>query len=211
MTAFRGSCEQASALAAQSLAAADCTALEIKIGVQIATRGESCFETDNQLRAIIEKRGGGQYHRESIGRARRRLQRAGLIDSKRVYSGQKCPKMKWPSPHGTTNKRFRWERLGIRNPMPRRERAIASAKAQAEARQAQRPDPRDRPRFASVPVAIDPNAPAKPLSDVLDALSRRDPTMARLIAAAAETSAKRQASAEATTADRRETGPPTPD
>src|SRR5512136_2135219 len=121
--------------------------------------------------------------------------------------------MKWPSPHGTTNKRFRGERLGIRNPMPRRELAIASAKAQAEARQAQRPDPRDRPRFASVQVAIDPNSPAKPLADVLDALSRRDPTMARLIAAAAETSAKRQASTEATssTADRRETGPPTPD
>lgn len=212
MTAFKGSCEIASALAAHKLAEADCTALEIKVGVQIAIRGDHAFETDNQIRAIIRKHGDGLYHRESIGRARRRLQRLGLIESKRIYCGQKCPRMRYPSPHGTTDKCFRWDRLGVRNPMPRRERAIAAARAQGEARRAERSTARDRPRFASVPVVLDPNAPARPLSAALSDLASRDPAMARVIAAAAEASAKRQAPAAGDQSPdvRLDTGPPTP-
>jgi hypothetical protein len=209
MTDFRGSCASAADQAAKLLIAADRTALEVKIGVQIASRGDSCFETDNQLREIILRRDGTQYHRESIGRARRALARAELISSRRIHCGQKVAKMRWPSPHGTTDKRFCWEKLGAKNPMPRRERAILRQKAESESRAAMRSD---RPRYSVAPPAPYPGT-EKPLEVALRDLETSDPTLAALVGAVAQASLSRHATSQQSKAAPKPTadGPPEPE
>lgn len=151
-----GSCERAAQIAARQLLDQGCTSLEARIGAHVASFGANCWQTDRKLQSLLLRSDGDRYHRESIGRARRNLARAGFLTMKRVFSGE-IPKLNgkkanYVSPHGTTSKALRWDRLGVPDPMSRRERAIEQRKHESEQRRA------DRARFMSMPPS-DPVLP----------------------------------------------------
>lgn len=193
MTAFAGSCERAAQAAALVCTQLDCTALETKVGIQVAIRGSVCWETDRNLRDRLTRSDGRPYHRESIARARRSLTRKGIIRAKRLFTGQKCAEMKYASPHGTTAKRFAWDRLGVANPFSRKQRAIATAMQDAERRKR-----RDRAQH-SAPI-LPPNTaqPERPLELSLARLEQTDPQLAAELRTFTDGQARRQSTAPST-------------
>jgi hypothetical protein len=117
-----GSHNVAAEIVARALLESGATNLQAKLGAEIAARGDHCWISDTRMREALVKPSGGQYHRESIGRARRLMARAGWIESKRIFPQQKPDGAKHPSTHGTTSKRILWKTLGLRSPMTRGER-----------------------------------------------------------------------------------------
>ncbi len=126
------------------------TTLEAKIGSHIATFGGSnCFQTDARLSEAIAKPGGGHYHPESIGRARRLMRTAGFLICKRIPPNHTPRGADYPSPHGTTSKYIRWSVLGVQRPPKHVQRQEAQQLRAAERHQ------RAQPRHAA-PGAIFP-------------------------------------------------------
>lgn len=130
-----GSCEAAAAAAARALLDAGCSPLEVKIGAHVASYGgATCWQTDVAMGTLVRHADGRAYHVESIGRARRRLAARGWLQSRRVFAGQRLQGARWPSSHGTTDKRLLWSKLGLRNPVTKREQREIRARQRANQR-----------------------------------------------------------------------------
>lgn len=114
--AVGGSCHELAARTAIALLEQGATALEARIAAHIASFGGTCWQTDGTLAGILTKPGEGRYHRESIGRARRSLSRAGFLHVKRIFAGQTPDGADYPSSHGTTSKSVRWKHVGVSRP-----------------------------------------------------------------------------------------------
>lgn len=124
-----GSYEVRANLAAGAALKHGATPLGALIVGHIASRGAHCWETDSRVAEQITQRTGRQPHPRSVARSRRMLTRAGLIASKRVFTGQRLPKeaRNSISAHGTTVKRPNWEVLGVKDPIgKKRERGTKS-------------------------------------------------------------------------------------
>jgi hypothetical protein len=117
-----GSHHVAEEIVLQALIEKGATNLQAKVGAKVASFGEHCWISDTQMRTLIKRGDGRAYHRESIGRARRLLARAGCIESKRVFPQQTPIGAKYRSTHGTTSKRILWKTLGLKSPMTRGDR-----------------------------------------------------------------------------------------
>ena len=147
--ALTGGCHETAARVLRALLDQGATRLEARIGAHVATFGGSnCFQTDTKLSAAIVKPGGGRYHPESIGRARRCMKRAGFLLVKRIPPNHLPRGADYPTPHGTTSKYLRWSVLGVQRPPKQVQRREADALRAAE-RHA-----RARPRYSAI---IDPN------------------------------------------------------
>lgn len=153
-----GSCDRTAEVAARALLDMGFTRLQILIGSHVAAYGAPCWKTDNGMRAEIADAGGRIYHRESIGRARRALASAGVLRTKRIFTGQKPIPKAAPSAHGTTVKRIAWNKLGLADPTVRRDAAIARNVEQKRKRAelAKQIERAGRPRH-SVPIPKAPN------------------------------------------------------
>jgi hypothetical protein len=144
-----GSCSELAAKVAAALLEQGATNLEAKIGSYIASFGDTNWQIDRVLAQNLQKnRSGALYHRESIGRARRMLTRAGFLHVKRIFPGQVPEGADYPSAHGTTSKGIRWKAVGVTRP-PKSERR----KAAEQARAAERHERLAKPRYAA-PGAI---------------------------------------------------------
>lgn len=159
-----GSCSELAAKVAAALLEQGATNLEAKIGSYIASFGDTNWQTDKTLSENLQKnRSGALYHRESIGRARRMLTRAGFLHVKRIFPGQIPDGADYPSAHGTTSKGIRWKAVGVTRP-PKSERR----KAAERARTAERHERLAKPRHVA-PGAINPEttgrAPRSPKPD----------------------------------------------
>jgi hypothetical protein len=168
-----GSCSELAGKVAVALLEQGATNLEAKIASYVASFGDTNWQTDKTLAAAIAKdRSGSHYHRESIGRARRMLTRAGFIHVKRIFPGQVPDGADYPSAHGTTSKAIRWKALGVTRP-PKSERRKAAERARA----AERHERLAKPRHAA-PGAINPEtarrAPKSPKPDAELASVLRD-------------------------------------
>lgn len=118
-----GSHHVAAEVVARALLERGATNLQAKVGAAVASYGEHCWVSDTQMRDHLVRRGDGRpYHRESIGRARRLLARAGCIKSERVFPAQKPLGAKYRTTHGTTSKCVLWKTLGLKCPMTRGDR-----------------------------------------------------------------------------------------
>lgn len=152
-----GSCQDLAGKVAQALLEQGCTNLESKIGSYIASFGGNNWQTDRTLADRIPKdRSGSHYHRESVGRARRMLSKAGFLKVKRVFPGQTPEGADYASSHGTTSKFVRWSVLGVTRP-PKSER-----RKQAERLCASERHTRLGPRYASTTALVAPEATITP-------------------------------------------------
>ena len=174
MTSGLGSSQYAAKLATGALAKNDWPKLASLVGGQIASFGESCWLTDARLRDLIKDEVGREYHPESIGRARRQLRDAKIIQCERVYPNGKLPthaKYK-RSTHGTTIKTFDWRAISEKNPFNRRERRLRRMEQAAAARELGE-IVRDAPRHASVPALVHRKPPPTPPSELKEEFERQ--------------------------------------
>lgn len=160
----QGSCSELAAKVAAALLDQGCTNLEAKIASYVASFGDTNWQTDSKLsQAIAKDRWGAHYHRESIGRARRLLTRAGILHVKRIMPGVVPPGADYPAPHGTTSKGIRWKAVGVKRPPKSERRAMA-----AQAKALERHERLAKPRHVA-PGAINPEtsgrAPKSPPPD----------------------------------------------
>jgi hypothetical protein len=107
-----GSHEHAADRAARGAVAAGLSPLKAKLVTHVAGRGLD-WQNDRQLRGELERPDGRQYHRESIGRARRELAKEGFLSSRRLLPGQALPNRArfGRTAHGTTLKAVVWQRF----------------------------------------------------------------------------------------------------
>jgi hypothetical protein len=133
-----GSHNVAAEKVARALLECGATNLQAKLGVEIASRGDWHWINDKRTAEILVKPGGGQYHRGSVGRARRLMARAGWIESQRVFPLRVPKGADYTTTHGTTTKRILWKHLGIRCPTTRGERR----KGRIEQNKITRPSPK---------------------------------------------------------------------
>lgn len=160
-----GSCSELAAKVAAALLDQGATNLEAKIGSYIASFGDTNWQTDRKLsKAIPKDRWGAHYHRESIGRARRMLTRAGFLHVKRIMPGVVPPGADYPAPHGTTSKGIRWKAVGVTRP-PKSERRAMAAQAKAVERHERLARSRHAAPGAINPETIGYRAPRSPKPD----------------------------------------------
>lgn len=149
-----GSCSELAAKVAAAALEQGATNLEAKILSYVASFGGSNWQIDRTLADTIAKdRTGAHYHRESIGRARRSLTRAGFLNVKRIFAGQIPPDAKYPSAHGTTSKSIRWSAVGVTRP-PKSARRREAERQRALERRERLATPRH-----AAPGAIVPSQP----------------------------------------------------
>lgn len=125
-----GSHDHAAAIAARKGLDAGLTRLGIAVLTHVASRGTN-FQTDNQMRGEITKPDGTRYHRESIGRKRREITRAGMLSARRYYPGQKPPGATYRSPHGCVASTVVWAALKVSAPVLRGARRLERVRARA--------------------------------------------------------------------------------
>ncbi len=102
-----------------------------------------CFEKDAELAKRVVQNNGRHPHPRSVARARRQVTKLGILESKRIFAGQKAKGALWRTTGGTTDKSVRWDRLGSKDPVTRgdrrrgrlRELAIQNARVREERRQ----------------------------------------------------------------------------
>lgn len=123
-----GSHDHARAVAAAAAVDAGLTRLGIALVAHVAGRGVN-FQTDEQIRNEITKPDGRRYHRESIGRMRRQVTRAGILSGKRFRPGQRPPGAKFRTSHGVVVTAVVWPALRRSTPTLRGARAAARAEA----------------------------------------------------------------------------------
>ena len=150
-----GSHDHAAAVAARRGLEAGLTRLGIALLTHVASRGVN-FQPDSRVRDEIARPDGRRYHQESIGRKRRELIRAGILEGKRYYPGQRPPGATYRT-HGCVATAVVWGALRVTPPMLR------------GARQAERRAARalERPRRQSAPI------PAKELAELAEDFLRR--------------------------------------
>jgi hypothetical protein len=125
-----GSHDRAAEVVARALLELGATNLQAKLGAHVASFGDKCWQTDSTVKQILRRSDGRQYHRESIGRARRLMAQRGWIGSARIFPLQTPPGARFRSTHGTTSKSIAWKVLGLRNPVTRGERRERRKEAQ---------------------------------------------------------------------------------
>jgi hypothetical protein len=150
--AIVGGCHDTAAKVLRALLDQGATTLEARIGSHIATFGGSnCFQTDSRLSEAIPKPGGGNYHPESIGRARRTMKRAGFLLCKRIAPNHLPRGADYPTPHGTTSKYIRWSVIGVQRPPKQVQKLEAKRLRAAERHQ------RLGPRYGASGAITPPN------------------------------------------------------
>lgn len=169
-----GSSELAAARVARALLERGRTNLQAKLGAYVgAFGGLTCFQTAAVVRDHVLRSDGKPYHVESIRRCFRELAAFGELHNKQVFTGQRPDDARYKSPHGTTEKRIIWTKLGIKNPVTRREQAEvrarqrANERAYAAAHRGEQQPSEAAPRHSS-PVTASP-----PLDPVLAELAAR--------------------------------------
>lgn len=135
-----GSHDHAAAVAARRALDAGLTRLGIAFVTHVASRGVN-FQTDDQVRDEIKRPDGRAYHRESIGRKRRELTRAGMLSARRLYPGQRPPGAKFRTPHGCVVTAVVWQALRVTAPMLRGARTLERQRVRRERRQSSTPIP----------------------------------------------------------------------
>jgi hypothetical protein len=115
-----GSHDHAADRAARGAVEAGLATLAAKIVVHVAGRGLD-WQNDAELAAELERPDGRRYHRESIGRSRRELAKAGYIESRRLMPGAPLPnRAKYGRTRaGTTVKHVVWARFRLQAPTAR--------------------------------------------------------------------------------------------
>lgn len=165
-----GSCHELAARTAIGLLEQGCTALEARIGGHIASFGGNCWQTDRTLADVLTKPGNGKYHRESVGRARRTLARAGFLNVKRIFAGQTPEGADFASSHGTTSKMIRWKTLEIQPP-PKSVRRREAERHRAAERNAERQQRRLVAPGAIRPTIFSERPPPPPDNELAQVLS----------------------------------------
>ena len=162
MTSGLGSSAHAARIATGELANRGWPRLASLVGGQIASFGDSCWQTDARLGAAIRRPDGRQYHPESIARVRRQLRDAKVIQCERVFPNGELPtQAKYRhSTRGTTIKKFDWRAIEQKNPFNRRERRQRRMEQAAKAREAG-DIARAAPRYTSAPALV-PRPPERP-------------------------------------------------
>lgn len=125
-----GSHDHAAAIAARKALDAGLTRLGIALLTHVASRGTN-FQTDAQVRSELTKPDGTRYHRESIGRKRREITRAGLLSAKRFYPGQRPPGATYRTTHGCVATAVVWAALKVTTPTLRGARRLERVRARA--------------------------------------------------------------------------------
>jgi hypothetical protein len=98
------------------------------LGAQLAghfARFDICFQTYEQLRRVVKRPDGREYHVESIGRKVRQLQAQQIVSHRRVMPGvvpRRAKKRAW---NGTTENSLIWKAIQARTPLSRAERRKA--------------------------------------------------------------------------------------
>ena len=131
------------------------TPLEALVVGHVAAFGAVCWLKDWQMAEDIVQRNGRHPHPRSIARARRTAAREGLMTSIRITSGSRVPGKRDPVTYGTTAKVVVFNaRFGVPDPLRRGDRRrLRSQLASLNEEIPQPPPLRDRPRYASPPVA----------------------------------------------------------
>lgn len=80
------------------------TPLESLVVGQVASYGALCWLKDAELAEDLVQRNGRHPHPRSVARSRRNAVKAGLMQSQRLFAGQKCPGMRGTVSYGTTAK-----------------------------------------------------------------------------------------------------------
>lgn len=155
----------ARAVAAAAAVDAGLTRLGIALMTHVAGRGVN-FQTDAQTRLELVKPNGLRYHRESIGRKRRELTRAGFLSARRYFAGKRPPGAKWTSGHGVVVTSVDWVTLKMQRPTQRGERQAQRAEARR-----QRGERREREPMSRAEVA----AGARDVLAMLEGIGRRPP------------------------------------
>ena len=135
-----GSHDHAASVAARKALEAGYTRLGIALVTHVASRGRN-FQTDSQIRDEIRRPDGRHYHRESIGRKRREITRAGGFSAKRLYPGQRPPGAKFRTSHGCVVTTVVWQALRVSPPMLRGARTLERQFIRKERRQSSKPIP----------------------------------------------------------------------
>ena len=148
------------------------------IGV-VASFGATCFLKDREVANTIVQRNGRKPHPRSVARVRRQARDLGLVDYRRIMSGQKPPGARYPTNGGTTAKTVDFASFGSRDPLTRgqkrrlrrRQQSVEGGSAcvsePADLTPSVTPPPADRPRHTTQP----PNEPELYAPKPMDPLS----------------------------------------
>lgn len=148
------------------------------IGV-VASFGATCFLKDREVANTIVQRNGRKPHPRSVARVRRQARDLGLVDYRRIMSGQKPPGARYPTNGGTTAKTVDFASFGSRDPLTRgqkrrlrrRQQSVEGGSAcvsePADLTPSVTPPPADRPRHTTQP----PNGPELYAPKPMDPLS----------------------------------------
>lgn len=148
------------------------------IGV-VASFGATCFLKDREVANTIVQRNGRKPHPRSVARVRRQARDLGLVDYRRIMSGQKPPGARYPTNGGTTAKTVDFASFGSRDPLTRgqkrrlrrRQQSVEGGSAcvsePADLTPSVTPTPADRPRHTTQP----PNGPELYAPKPMDPLS----------------------------------------
>ena len=148
------------------------------IGV-VASFGATCFLKDREVANTIVQRNGRKPHPRSVARVRRQARDLGLVDYRRIMSGQKPPGARYPTNGGTTAKTVDFASFGSRVPLTRgqkrrlrrRQQSVEGGSAcvsePADLTPSVTPTPADRPRHTTQP----PNGPKLYVPKPMDPLS----------------------------------------
>jgi hypothetical protein len=128
--------------------------MRAQLVARFGTHGEDgCFNTNDELREVLKRPDGRQYHRESIGRVRRQGALEGLWSHRRIPPGRKPNKLaERRTSHGTALNVLNWSGLFRRRPPLRGEQRKVAAELRRECNAASTP----RPRRAFIPFTPPP-------------------------------------------------------
>lgn len=114
-----GSFEERGSKAAGDALAFGATRLTAQFIGVVASFGATCFLKDREVANTIIQRNGRKPHPRSVARVRRKARELGLVDYRRIMSGQKPPGAKYPTNGGTTAKTVDFKSFGSRDPLTR--------------------------------------------------------------------------------------------
>lgn len=180
-----GSFEERGAKAAGDALAFGATRLTAQFIGVVASFGATCFLKDREVANTIIQRNGRKPHPRSVARVRRQARELGLVEYRRIMSGQTPPGARYPTNGGTTAKTVDFSAFGSRDPLTRgQKRRIRRRQQSLDGRAACVSEPADltpsvtpppdRPRHTTPP----PNGPE------LYARTPQDPVLAAAIAQA---------------------------
>lgn len=159
-----GSFEERGSKAAGDALAFGATRLTAQFIGVVASFGATCFLKDREVANTIIQRNGRKPHPRSVARVRRKARDLGLVDYRRIMSGQKPPGAKYPTNGGTTAKTVDFKSFGSRDPLTRgQKRRIRRRQESVDGRAACVNEPADlSPRDTPPPVSDRPRHTTPP-------------------------------------------------